>query len=97
MEAEVMDRIARATGKERSIYFADAHNADDQVEAMKQGRLHITGVQYRERADRGEPGGFRPRCCVMAAQDNSSLVRDGNHRPRRQPDQDPGRPSRGTR
>jgi phosphonate transport system substrate-binding protein len=65
----VMDQIAAATGKKVS-YLADAHNADDQLSALKEGRLHVTGFNTGNVPAAVNQAGFIP-FCVMAAPDGS--------------------------
>jgi phosphonate transport system substrate-binding protein len=65
----VMDRIAAATGK-AVTYLAGVHDADGQIEAMRQGRLHVTGFNTGNVPAAVDLAGFVP-CCVMAAPDGS--------------------------
>lgn len=65
----VMDRIAAATGK-TVAYVTEVHDADGQIEAMRQGRLHVTGFNTGNVTAAVDLAGFVP-CCVMAAPDGS--------------------------
>jgi phosphonate transport system substrate-binding protein len=65
----VMDRISEATGKP-VVYLAGARSADDQVEAMKQGKLHITGFNTGNVPVAVNLAGFVPDV-VMAAPDGT--------------------------
>jgi phosphonate transport system substrate-binding protein len=65
----LMDRIAEATGK-KVEYVADVHDADGQIEAMKQGRLHITGFNTGNVPIAVNLAGFVP-CAVMANPDGA--------------------------
>jgi phosphonate transport system substrate-binding protein len=65
----VMDRVAEATGK-KVTYLADVHDADGQIEAMKQGRLHITGFNTGNVPVAVNLAGFVP-CVVMARPDGA--------------------------
>jgi phosphonate transport system substrate-binding protein len=65
----LMDRIAEATGKKVS-YLAGAHDADDQIRAMQEGRLHVTGFNTGNVPGAVNLAGFVP-FCVMAAADGT--------------------------
>jgi phosphonate transport system substrate-binding protein len=64
-----MDRIAEATGKS-VVYLAGAHDADDQIAALQDGRLHVTGFNTGNVPAAVNQAGFVP-FCVMAAADGS--------------------------
>jgi len=65
----LMDHLAAATGK-TVTYLAEAHDADDQIEALKEGRLHVTGFNTGNVPGAVNKSGFVP-FCVMAAADGS--------------------------
>jgi phosphonate transport system substrate-binding protein len=65
----LMDHIAAATGK-TVTYLTEAHDADGQIEAMKQGKLHVTGFNTGNVPGAVNLAGFVP-CAVMAAPDGS--------------------------
>jgi phosphonate transport system substrate-binding protein len=65
----LLDHLARATGKTVK-YLAEAHDADDQIEALEAGRLHVTGFNTGNVPGAVNKAGFVP-FCVMAARDGS--------------------------
>jgi phosphonate transport system substrate-binding protein len=65
----LMDQIAAATGK-KVVYLAAAHDADDQIQALTEGRLHITGFNTGNVPAAVNRAGFVP-FCVMAAADGT--------------------------
>jgi phosphonate transport system substrate-binding protein len=65
----LMDRIAEATGK-KVVYLAGAHDADDQIIALQEGRLHVTGFNTGNVPAAVNKAGFVP-FCVMAAADGT--------------------------
>jgi phosphonate transport system substrate-binding protein len=65
----LMDHLAAATGKSVT-YLAGAHDADDQIEALNEGRLHVTGFNTGNVPGAVNKAGFVP-CCVMAGADGS--------------------------
>jgi phosphonate transport system substrate-binding protein len=65
----LMDRIAEATGK-KVVYLAGAHDADDQITALQEGRLHVTGFNTGNVPVAVNRAGFVP-FCVMAAADGT--------------------------
>jgi phosphonate transport system substrate-binding protein len=65
----LMDRIASATGKTVK-YLTDVHDAEGQIEAMKQGKLHVTGFNTGNVPRAVNLAGFVP-SAVMAAPDGS--------------------------
>jgi phosphonate transport system substrate-binding protein len=65
----LMDRIAEATGK-KVVYLAGAKDADDQIKALQEGRLHVTGFNTGNVPGAVNQAGFVP-FCVMAAADGS--------------------------
>ena len=65
----LMDHLAAATGK-TVTYLAEVHDADDQIEALNEGRLHVTGFNTGNVPGAVNKSGFVP-FCVMAAADGS--------------------------
>jgi phosphonate transport system substrate-binding protein len=65
----LIDHLASATGKPVS-YLADAHNADDQIKAVQEGRLHVTAFNTGYVPVAVNLAGFVP-FCVMAGPDGS--------------------------
>jgi phosphonate transport system substrate-binding protein len=65
----LMDRIAEATGK-KVAYLAGAKDADDQIKALQEGRLHVTGFNTGNVPVAVNTAGFVP-FCVMAAADGT--------------------------
>lgn len=65
----VMDHLARATGK-KVVYFPEARSTGDQIKALQEGRLHVTGFNTGSVPAAVNSAGFVP-VCVMAAPDGS--------------------------
>jgi phosphonate transport system substrate-binding protein len=65
----VMDHLAKATGK-KVVYFPEARDARDQIKALQEGRLHVTGFNTGSVPAAVNTAGFVP-VCVMASPDGS--------------------------
>jgi phosphonate transport system substrate-binding protein len=65
----VMDHLARATGK-KVAYFPEARDARDQIKALQDGKLHVTGFNTGSVPAAVNTAGFVP-SCVMASPDGS--------------------------
>jgi phosphonate transport system substrate-binding protein len=65
----VMDHLASATGK-KVVYFPEARDARDQIKALQEGRLHVTGLNTGNVPAAVNTAGFVP-VCVMAAPDGT--------------------------
>jgi phosphonate transport system substrate-binding protein len=53
-------------------YYADAHDADDQIEALQQGRLHVTGFNTGNVPAAVNLAGFVPMVAMAGADGSSS-------------------------
>jgi phosphonate transport system substrate-binding protein len=65
----VMDHIGTFTNK-KVVYLSEVHDADDQIEALKEGRLHVTAFNTGNVPNAVNLAGFIP-CAVMAGPDGS--------------------------
>ena len=77
-----IQHMADVTG--RKVVFFPVQSYAAQYEAMRSGRLHVAGVNTGGNPIAVACAGFVP-FAMMASADGSFGLRDGDHRPRRQP------------